>query len=163
MTYEGYVRGMLERRRLASSLRIASVALSFTVALLYAYGVYFAFTRALLSGVFFLLLSGIPFAVLSVLRVLLSFPRPYEVYSLDMPKGRLRQGRSFPSRHAFSSFIIAGALLPVSYYLALAAALLGILISFFRVSLGYHFPRDVIAGSVLGLLSSLIGLAIFPI
>ena len=161
MTYEGYVKRILERRRLALALSVLTLCLSVLVAVLYGVGVYLAFLRGTLEGISLLFLSGIPFVILSIIRAVLSFPRPYEVYSFDMPTRRLRRGKSFPSRHAFSSFIIAGALLSVSYILSSAVAFLGLVICFLRVSLGYHFLRDVAAGALIGLLSSLIGLAVF--
>lgn len=59
-------------------------------------------------------------------------------------------GKSFPSRHTFSAFAIAAswfvASVPVAVVLLVAAGVLAVC----RVLGGVHFPRDVVAGALIG-------------
>jgi undecaprenyl-diphosphatase len=59
-------------------------------------------------------------------------------------------GSSFPSGHAFSSWLVAG-MLPRSHPLKTLATLLATAISSSRVFLRYHHASDVVAGSALGI------------
>ena len=70
-------------------------------------------------------------------------------------------GSSFPSRHAFSAFAIAVALLPEFMPLGIVLLAFGTALCAVRVLLGLHFVRDVVAGAVIGIVASVIGLLIF--
>ena len=59
---------------------------------------------------------------------------------------------SFPSGHTMGSFGAAGALLGMKHKLALPALALAAMIGFSRLYLFVHFPSDVLAGAVLGLM-----------
>lgn len=93
------------------------------------------------------------FVAMGLIRRWLNAPRPYEVFDIKplVPKKDLKSGRSFPSRHAFCAFLIATMFAIVFQSVAgmvplLLAAALGVV----RVLEGVHFPRDVVAGAVLG-------------
>ena len=63
--------------------------------------------------------------------------------------------RSFPSGHTTAAFAFAGAVLcstPVKRWRALALAVAG-LMAFSRLYVGVHYPTDVLAGVVVGLLA----------
>ncbi|MGH4050019.1 MAG: phosphatase PAP2 family protein [Clostridium sp.] len=68
---------------------------------------------------------------------------------------------SFPSGHTTSSFAVAGVL--VRYFKRYAVAFLGLasLIGFSRLYLYVHYPTDILAGIVLGLLCSAIIIHLF--
>ena len=102
---------------------------------------------------------GVPFVLVSILRRVLSFPRPFEIYGI--PAERRGGGCSFPSRHAFSAFAIGTFICFTNVFWGIALLSLGALISVCRVLLGLHFWRDVIAGAVIGILGSLIGVLMF--
>ena len=102
----------------------------------------------------------LPFFVVTVLRKLIDAPRPYELYSFYENAPKKKQGSSFPSRHVFSSFIIATLSYILSPWLTAAVALVGVALSVSRVLLGIHFVRDVVAGALIGITSGLIGLVL---
>lgn len=108
-----------------------------------------------------LLVSGVPFVVVSAVRRIINAPRPYEllcdVYELPPKK---RQGCSFPSRHVFSAFSIGTALCFVRPMVGIIVIALGLLCAVSRVLLGKHFLRDVVAGAIIGAVTSVIGMII---
>ena len=63
---------------------------------------------------------------------------------------------SFPSSHASVAFAVAFALLYGDVTIGLVALLMACLVAFGRVATGVHYPSDVIAGAVLGLVSFVI-------
>ena len=62
-----------------------------------------------------------------------------------------------PSRHVFSAFVIGMAFLHMNIVLGIIILIIGCLMAVIRVIVGVHFPRDVIAGAVIGILSGIIG------
>ena len=57
----------------------------------------------------FLRFTLIPLAtliIISIIRAVINAKRPYEVYEYDPPVGDKTKGKSFPSRHTVSAFII---------------------------------------------------------
>ena len=103
---------------------------------------------------------AIPFVLVSVIRVIINAPRPYEVLRIfdNLPKNK--KGRAFPSRHAFSIFVIATAALPIYPILSVILLLLGAGLCVARVLLGIHFVRDVLAGAAIGIVSAVLGIII---
>lgn len=97
------------------------------------------------------------FIVLTVFRAKYDAKRPYEKYNFKPLITKDTHGKSFPSRHVFSIFICAGA---VNYIYPLPGAaiyIMGILLAVIRVITGVHFPKDVIAGALAGILCSIAG------
>ena len=104
--------------------------------------------------------AAVPFFVVTVLRKLVDAPRPYELYSFYETAPKRKSGSSFPSRHVFSSFVIATLSFILSPWLTAAIAIVGVALSVSRVLLGIHFVRDVLAGALIGITSGLIGLVL---
>lgn len=94
---------------------------------------------------------AIGFALVSLLRRALDMPRPYEALDIDPLIRKDTRGRSFPSKHVFSSFCIASCWM--NWYAPAGCALLAAAccIAAIRVVGGVHWPRDVAAGAVLGI------------
>lgn len=104
-----------------------------------------------------LLVPGISFILLSVFRNYINAPRPYEVYNIKPIINKDSKGKSFPSRHVFSVFVISMTLYYISLPLGITLLVIGLIIGIVRVLGGVHFPRDVIAGALIGVLSGIIG------
>ena len=122
---------------------------------------------AVLESVYALLelfsVLGIPFLILTAVRKRINAPRPYELYDFYVTPPKAKHGCSFPSRHAHSAFAIGVALCYSSPILGALLLILGALMCTARVLLGMHFTRDVLAGAIVGVLSTFIGKMIFTL
>lgn len=58
---------------------------------------------------------------------------------------------SFPSDHATLLAIVVVAAFTLNRRVGFAFALLGVIVSLFRVAIGYHWPSDVVGGTLLGI------------
>jgi len=92
-----------------------------------------------------------------VLKNLIARPRPYWVLpELELIVKPL-SSYSFPSGHSFSGFAAATAItLAFGKKLGIPAYILAALIALSRIYVGIHFPSDVLAGAVLGVLVALL-------
>ena len=104
-----------------------------------------------------LLVPGISFVLVSAFRSRINFPRPYEVLDIVPIIAKDTKGKSFPSRHVFSVFIIAMTLYYISMPVGILLMIVGIMVAVIRVLGGVHFPRDVIYGAIIGILCGFIG------
>lgn len=103
------------------------------------------------------LTCGIPFVVLSAVRHALDLPRPFEIYGLEPLLPRETPGRSFPSRHVFSIFVIGTCFCWLEPWIGCALLSLGAVLGALRVASAVHFERDVLVGAAFGVLSGVIG------
>ena len=99
-----------------------------------------------------------PFLAVSAVRFLINAPRPYELYDFYEKKPKEKHGKSFPSRHVYSAFVIATLAFVYSIPLGVSLALIGVSLAAARVLLGIHFIRDVLCGALIGTVSGLIGI-----
>ena len=104
-----------------------------------------------------LLAPGISFVFVSIFRHYVNAPRPYEVADIEPIIEKETTGNSFPSRHVFSIFVIATTLYFISKPLGILLMIAGVLLAILRVVGGVHFPRDVIAGAIIGIISGVLG------
>lgn len=104
-----------------------------------------------------LAVPAIGFVVVTVFRKICNAKRPYQVLAIHPLLSKRKEGQSFPSRHAFSIFMIAMALGHVCFPLGIVFVVLGILLAAVRVIGGVHFPRDVVAGAVAAVVWGVIG------
>lgn len=155
---EKICRLVAERKKLTFVLREFCHAASAVAVAAFALGFRFYLNISPARAIEYLVVLGIPFAIVSLLRKYIGAPRPYEIYDFYEKKPKDSEKNSFPSRHAFSIFAIGT--LTVFIYPVFGAVLfvLGVAMCVCRVLLGYHFIRDVLTGGLIGIVSSLIGM-----
>lgn len=103
-----------------------------------------------------LLVPAGTFLLVTLIRSILNFPRPYEKYSIRPLMKKDTRGRSFPSRHAASVFIIAMAFLYANLWLGLLFLVISLLTCASRFLSGVHFFRDVLAGAAISIICGII-------
>lgn len=151
-TYLRMTEGLRARPALARGVGIANKAI--TYAIYVAYPVFliwlFATHDAHLAPA--LLVPLVSFVLLTFLRGAVNAPRPYEVFDAAPVIPKDTKGKSFPSRHVFSIFVIGATILACAPSPAPGATILalGVALAAIRVVTGVHFPRDVVAGALLG-------------
>ncbi len=157
---EKLIQRVMQSKPLTLSLHIYSHACVVLSALLLIFIEYRAFRSSPTDAIFLAVSLALPFVLVSVLRIVINAPRPYEVLDIfdTPPKGK--SGRSFPSRHAFSIFAISVSAFAYAPPLAVAGIILGLGLCVARVALGIHFIRDVAAGALIGVATAAIGLII---
>ncbi len=145
---------------LTAALHFMSYIIAATGVGVFAAMLTFAYLRAPIEALKLVLCSGVPFCAVTVFRAVVNAQRPYERYSFyeQMPKSK--RGKSFPSRHVFSIFIIA--VLSYQIHIALSAVLLllGAALAAARVLLGIHYISDVAVGAAVGIVFGIVGLLI---
>ena len=96
-----------------------------------------------------------PVAIVLNYGIKLLVKRPRPVLEGLPPLGGAPSSLSFPSAHALSSFAVATAVYRVDPATA-GALVVALAISLGRPYLGMHYPSDVLAGALLGILLGLI-------
>jgi membrane-associated phospholipid phosphatase len=96
-----------------------------------------------------------PIAIVLNYLIKLAVRRPRPVLEGLPPLGGAPSSLSFPSAHALSSFAVATAMFRVDPATA-GALVVALLLSLGRPYLGMHYPSDVLAGALLGILLGLI-------
>lgn len=126
--------------------------------------------RSTRSVAFEMLLSiALGFIVANLfLKLTVGRVRPYITYPDLMPLGLIPIDSSFPSGHSANAFAAAGALYLRRHDLgklrpyAMAALVVAALIAFSRLYNCVHYPTDVLAGSIIGVLCALLAHRWYP-
>lgn len=105
----------------------------------------------LMKGLKLLVVILLNATVVIILKILINRPRPFDTFE-DIEKLTSGGSPSFPSGHASEVFALAFAMLfivknRVAFYIFLFWA---ILIAYSRISLGVHYPSDVLVGALIG-------------
>ncbi len=105
-------------------------------------------------------LPALCFAAVTLLRILIKRPRPYEKAGagIDAINQKDSMGNSMPSRHVASAFVIAMAFLAESTPLGIVALCASFLVAVLRTVEGVHYPSDVLLGALLGVAFGAVGL-----
>lgn len=104
-----------------------------------------------------LFVPAVSFLAVSGIRRLIDAERPYDKLHFQPLLNKHKHGESFPSRHVFSVFVIAMAFYYTCLPVGVVLTVFGVLMAVVRVTGGVHFPRDVLAGAVIGVLSGVLG------
>ena len=107
-----------------------------------------------------LLVPAVSFVLLTVVRARINRPRPYETWEITPLIHKDTRGNSMPSRHVFSSAVIAMAWLAFCRPAGVLLLLVGALAAGIRVLGGVHYPSDVAAGYAVGVLAGVLLLAV---
>lgn len=133
-------------------MQAAGKTLTFMAAILYfAVLGYQAFTGEWMQLAVLILVPAVSFGAVSVFRSIYNARRPYEVYGFEPLIAKDTKGKSFPSRHVFSIFVIGSSVCGFCPLLGWLVCLMGCVLAIIRVAAGVHFPKDVIAGAVIGI------------
>ncbi len=94
------------------------------------------------------------FVILSVVRRIINRKRPYEKFETPSLIHKNTCGKSFPSRHVFSCFLIAMTVFILSSWTEYGCILIlcGVILALIRVLTGVHYISDVIAGAAAGII-----------
>ncbi|BAU27942.1 undecaprenyl-diphosphatase [Aneurinibacillus soli] len=107
-------------------------------------------------GVTLLVGIGIGGVLENIFKPLISRPRPPLVEDTVRQLVELPISHSFPSGHAVSSFVsmyVLYRLFPRTLWWALPCALI---MSYSRIYVGVHYPLDVVAGALIGIMAGMI-------
>ncbi len=104
-----------------------------------------------------LLVPGVSFVLVSLVRSRLNFSRPYETLDIQPIIHKNTSGKSMPSRHVFSMFIIAMTFLYILPWAGIVLLCLGAVLAAVRVIGGVHFLRDVLVGAAAGVVCGIVG------
>lgn len=131
------------------------------VYLAYIGAIYVSYQKGIKELTASILIPGISFVLLSAFRSYYNAPRPYEELAIVPLTPKDTKGKSFPSRHVFSAFLIVGVVWSLSKVFGVLLFVIACLIAASRVIGGVHYPKDVIAGGVSGLCFWIVGSFLF--
>lgn len=165
MTEEQYARWtapLRARPRLTHAVVAANRALTVAGYVLYPLLIVLlaAFDRTLVVRC--IAVPAIAFAALSLFRRAVNAPRPYEVLAIEPLIAKDTRGKSFPSRHTFSMFMIALTWAVWQPAVGVVLAVASVAMACVRVLGGVHFPRDVVAGAAFAALAAAVGYLVVP-
>jgi membrane-associated phospholipid phosphatase len=108
----------------------------------------------------FLLGTLLLWLVVELIKALVRRPRPFTKLSGVRIVGKRARGNSFPSGHTSQAFYTAAVIaryFGAGWIISFVVYALAVLVGATRMYLGMHYPRDVLAGAVLGMSWGLVG------
>jgi phosphatidylglycerophosphatase B len=160
--YEKWTRPLRDRSITVQVLYRINEYLKYICCFLYAFLLIFLFqigSDLLLREI---LVPGILFVAVSVFRKVYDAPRPYEVLDINPLVFKATRGKSFPSRHAFSVFMVAMCWLAFNIPTGACLMVAGVFMAVCRVLGGVHFPKDVLAGAAIAIAGGFVGFWLIP-
>ena len=158
--WESFLRRVNESYRWFSVLKLFCYLATAMCVLVFGYLFAHFLQKSPVIFVEFLVILGAPMVIVDLLRRFIDAPRPYQVYDFFTTQPKRKLGASFPSRHAFSAFVIGTVCFFVFPVIGIVTLILATLMCFARVLLGIHFVRDVVCGALVGIISGIIGVLI---
>ena len=146
----------------AKKLELINKIATYTVFIVYPIFILYMCFTASPSLAYSMIMPLDGFIVVSVFRYLVNRPRPYEKFALPPVIPKNTHGRSFPSRHVFSAFIISFTILMYAPAASLFACIgivlcaLSIVIAVVRVISGVHYISDVLGALIFAIIEAAI-------
>ncbi|MBR2612876.1 MAG: hypothetical protein IKC72_07385 [Clostridia bacterium] len=154
-TFEERLRLVNENDTLKEILKILSYATLFVAAYAFFYGTVILFMRDALLGLCYVASVGLPYLLVFLICRAVKAPRPRDLFDFYEKSAKTRP--SFPDRLVFLCFAVGTLTLFVHFILGVITLVLALCLSVCRPLLGHAFPRDAIAGGLIGIATSLIG------
>ena len=128
-----------------------------------AIGIFFIFASERMLAYELILGTLTLWLVVELVKFIIHRSRPFIRLSQARIVGYRARGRSFPSGHTSQSFFVATLMLQHFHVSVLGAILLygiALMVGITRMYVGAHYPRDVLAGAILGSAWGLLGVII---
>ena len=160
IAYKAITDEIKKHNGLVTALKVVDKAITYITVLFYL--IYLIYGSSIIStdGTVILyrsiLIPGVSFLLVTLYRKTVSSPRPYQVYNFVPVLDKDTQGKSFPSRHVFSIFMVAFTVMQSSLIFGIILAFMGLVLAVIRVIGGVHFIKDVLAGFVMAAIISVI-------
>ncbi len=158
-TYVKMTQPFRDNSRMAKGIHIANKVCTMCMYITYPLLVIYMFLKAEDDLLRAIVVPGVNFVLLTIFRKFFNRPRPYETFEIPPVIPKDTKGKSFPSRHVFSSMVIAMTFLLVSPWpvIGVVFVVLTVLLAIVRVLSGVHYPSDVIAGALYAIVVAIVG------
>ncbi len=118
-------------------------------------GLIMIYTKQLrMLGLVLIVATVLQFCTVTALKLIVERPRPFEEYAVHALKTSF-SSYSFPSSHTASLFCAATVVTAFRRNLAIPMFALACLVGLTRMYMYAHYPTDVLAGAVVGILCAL--------
>lgn len=152
MKKQGYLKICDFYKKNKRLITVLNNAVTYLIAVAYIVFLVYCFLTKNERGSFYFAVPLTGFIVVSFFRNFLNSQRPYEKYPELATEGILKKGKSFPSRHTFSAFIISFMFLDFNLYFGVAFLMLSVLMGILRVLSLKHFVKDVFASFIFAII-----------
>lgn len=129
------------------------------VAFIYFITILFLIINKNTNTILFLIVPASNFLFITIIRKVLNRPRPYDLFNYNpIVKYTKGKGKSFPSRHTSSAFVIAISYFYINHvYFGVFMLIIAFIIGLSRIIVGVHFPKDIIAAALISIIWCFIG------
>ena len=158
---EALLRKIYENRRKTALLKMLSTVCAYITAAFFGVELLLMMLgKSYITALIAAAAAAVGYGAVTLLRALINAKRPYEVYDFYKIPPKDKMGKSFPSRHCYSAFVIATLSWLFGPLTSIGVSILALIIAACRVLTGIHFLRDVLVGAATGLLFGGVGLTI---
>ncbi len=132
-------------------------AVFFAISFVFVFRAAYFYNFVILSVISFILARGV---IVAVINLFYRKIRPYQLYGFVPITSRFFSFKttthnSFPSRHTAALASVATTAFLIAPWLGVLLFLVVIMTGIARVILGYHYPEDIFAGLIIGLISAI--------